>query len=200
METKQELVAEVRRETILRATRHVLAQRGVTGASMQAIAEEAHVAKGTLYLYFRDRTQLLEQAASGVFDELLGRLRAEIRPGRPLAEGLRALVHTNLEFFEANREFLRVYLEMRAPEGAACHRRRQRPQYARYLELLEGFLRDAMQRREMKPFDPARLALFVAEGVSAVITRRLEERGRTTEDVEWIVDLLLDGICTRKRS
>lgn len=200
-ETKQELVEEFRRDTMLKAARHVVALRGLAGASMQAIADEARVAKGTLYLYFEDRDDLIEQATSRVFDELLALVRAELPPGRPLREALRGLVRTSLEFFETHREFLRVYVEMRGPEGAACQRRRRRPQYGRYLEQLQAFLADSARRGELKPFDPARLALFLAEGMSAILRQHVEERGRkSAEDLEWIVELLLDGMCKGKRS
>lgn len=199
--TKQELVEEFRRDTMLKATRLVLARRGLAGASMQAIADEAGVAKGTLYLYFEDRDDLVEQAVGRVFDELLVLVRAELRPGRPLRAALHGLVKTQIAFFQTHRDFLRVYAELRAPEGAACQRRWRRPQYTRHLELLQGFLAEAVRRGEMKPFDPARVAFFVLEGMSSIVKRQLEERGRrSTEDAKWIVELLLDGMCRGKRS
>ena len=81
------------------------------------------------------------------------------------------------------------------------HHRRRRPQYARYLEILTDYLAAATRRGEMKPFDPARVALFFAEGTSGILQRRLEETGRPPEeDVEWIVDLLLNGLCPGRRS
>jgi AcrR family transcriptional regulator len=201
VETKQELVEEFRRETMLKAARHVVARRGLAGASMQSIADEAGVAKGTLYLYFEDRDDLIEQAIGSVLDELIQAVRTELRPGRPLREALHGLVRTEFEFFDTHREFLRVYAELRAPEGAACERRWRRPQFARFLELLRTFLADAMQRGEVKPFDPGRVAFFVAEGLSSIMRRQLDERGRKgAEDAEWIVELLLDGMCQGKRA
>jgi AcrR family transcriptional regulator len=122
VETKQELVEEFRRETMLKAARHVVARRGLAGASMQSIADEAGVAKGTLYLYFKDRDDLIEQAIGSVLDELMQAVRDELRPGRPLREALQGLVRTEVEFFDTHREFLRVYAELRAPEGTACER------------------------------------------------------------------------------
>lgn len=176
----------------------MIARRGLPGASMQAIADEAGVAKGTIYLYFKDRDDLLEQAASGAFTELLARLKDVLDAPRPLADSLRALVRTKIEFFDANQEFLRVYMATRYPDGHAeehRHRRRRRPQYARYLELLTAHLAGAIRRREMKPMDPARVALLLAEGVSAVLLRRLSEAPRpAVEDVDWIVELLLNGL------
>jgi len=202
VETKQAVVEEFRRESILRAARRVVSRRGLEGASMQSIADEAEVAKGTLYLYFEDRDDLLEQAVGSVLDELVGLVREELRPGRPLREGLLALVRTQFAFFEAHREFLRVYAELRAPAGSACERRFRRPQHARFVELLKAFLADAVRRGEArKTLDPGRVAVFVAEGMSAIVKRQLEERGKKgAEDLEWIVDLLVDGMYQGKRA
>ena len=76
VETKRELVEEFRRDAMLKATRHLIARHGLAGASMQAIADEAGVAKGTLYLYIEDRDDLIEQAVGRVFDELVVLVRA----------------------------------------------------------------------------------------------------------------------------
>ncbi len=201
-ETKAALVEQYRRDTIRVAAQRVIARRGLAGASMAAIAGEAGVAKGTLYLYFKDRDDLLDQAAGCIFDELLERLKSVLAGDRPLRESLRELVLTKLAFFDANQEFLRVYMALRlGGKDEARHRRRRRPQYARYLEMLTDYLAGASRRGETKAFDPARVALFLAEGTSAILQRRLEEAGRTPEeDVEWIVDLLLNGLCPGRRS
>ena len=201
-ETKEALVEQYRRDTIQCAAQRVIARRGLAGASMAAIAEEAGVAKGTLYLYFKDRDDLLDQAASRIFDELLERLKGVLAGGRPLRDSLRELVRTKLVFFDENLEFLRVYVALRlgGAEEARRHRR-HRPRYARYVEMLGDYLAAAARRGEMKAFDPERVALFFAEGTSAILQRRLEEIGRSPEeDVEWIVDLLLNGLCPGRRS
>ncbi len=177
----------------------MIARKGIAGASMQAIAREARVAKGTLYLYFRDRDELIDHSAARVFDELLARVEAVLARPAPLREAVRALVQTKIEFFDVNREFLRVYTELHAPDGAGCGRA-GRAQYARYVHLLSALLAEAVRKGEMKPFEPAKVALFIAEGMGAIVERRLEERGRkTVEDVEWVVELLLDGLTARER-
>jgi len=202
IESKEALVEEYRRDSIQSAARRVIARSGLEGASMAAIAEEAGVAKGTLYLYFRDRDDLVEHAADRHFDELLARMEEVLARKVPLRAGLRALIQTKLAFFDENQEFLRVYMALRGTgcEGAKGHRPR-RPQYGRYLEMLTEYLAAAVRRGEMKTLDPARIALFIAEGMSGILQRRLEQPGRPPEeDVEWIADLLLDGLSLRRRS
>jgi AcrR family transcriptional regulator len=169
---------------------------------MAAIADEAGVAKGTLYLYFRDRDDLLERAAGRIFDELLGRLAGVLAGSRPLRESLRDLVLTKVRFFDENQEFLRAYVALKQADdvAAARHQRRRQPEYGRYVEMLTDYLAAAIRRREMKAVDPARVALFLAEGTSGILRQRLEKPGRPPEeDVEWIVDLLLNGLCPRRR-
>jgi len=199
-ESKAVLVGEYRRETIESAARRVIARRGLPAASMQAIAAEAGVAKGTLYLYFRDRDDLLEHASGRIFDDLLARARAVLAEPRPLRERLTALVRTEIEFCDAHRDFLRVLLAMQDVASDARHRRKRR-HYARYLELLAAHFGAAARSGETRAFPPERLALFFAEGTSAILRQRLQEPGRAVEeDAEWIVNLLLNGLCPRRRS
>jgi len=202
-DTKRAVVERFRRETILAAARSVIARQGRGGASMQAIADAAGVAKGTLYLYFRDRDNLLQHTVDLVFDELLARLTTVLEEARPLPESLRALVRTNLEFFDENQDFLRVYMALRhAGDPAASRRRRQKArQYTRYLEMLSRYLAEATARGEMKAFDPERVALVFAEGVAAILLHRLEEKAPPGgQEADWIVDMLLNGLCPRRDS
>ena len=46
---------------ILEATEHLLAQHGFEHLSMQLVAKEAEVATGTIYRYFTDKNDLLQQ-------------------------------------------------------------------------------------------------------------------------------------------
>ena len=58
MKTKQQVVSEFRRTEIVDAARTVFARRGFASGIMDEIAKEAGVAKGTLYLYFRSKTEI----------------------------------------------------------------------------------------------------------------------------------------------
>ncbi|MFN2240363.1 MAG: TetR/AcrR family transcriptional regulator, partial [Thermoanaerobaculia bacterium] len=49
---KEKIVEEFRSESIQDAAIRVIARKGIAGASMNEIAEEAGISKGTIYLYF----------------------------------------------------------------------------------------------------------------------------------------------------
>ena len=54
-------MAEDKQRLILRAAVEVFCEQGFEAASMQTIAGRAGVAKGTLYLYYQSKGDLIEQ-------------------------------------------------------------------------------------------------------------------------------------------
>jgi AcrR family transcriptional regulator len=74
-----------RREDILRAARVVFATKGYHDAKVDDIAAAANVAKGTFYLYFRDKRSILDEVMNRILVLLQGAVlkvdpRAEIAP------------------------------------------------------------------------------------------------------------------------
>lgn len=57
MKTKQQVVSEFRRTAIVDAARTVFARKGFARGIMDEIANEAKMAKGTVYLYFRSKKE-----------------------------------------------------------------------------------------------------------------------------------------------
>lgn len=207
MKSKEQMVEEFRVATIRDAAMRVIARKGVTGASMQEIADEAGVAKGTLYLYFRNQHELLEAAIDAALTGLLEALRRSLETPGTFEDRLRLLVRTHLEFLDTHRDLFEVHISTKYPEGAdpsntRCDRA-ARPQYQMYLDQLTAFLSEAMERKEIRRGDPRRVALFMEEGMVAVILQRLSETPPpdVDEDAEWITTMILTGISnSRKRS
>lgn len=182
----------------------VIARKGMAAATMQEIADEAGVAKGTIYLYFRDRDELVEKTFESSIQLLMERIDVALDLPLPIAEKIRAVMSAHLSFFGENREFFRLYLSLRLPEGPAARQRRQKqtcqPRYTERAQKFAGMLKEAMDRGEIRAADPLKLALFIIEGSTAVILARLNDEAPASEveDVDLLTGLILDGI--RKRS
>ncbi|HET8772140.1 MAG TPA: TetR/AcrR family transcriptional regulator [Thermoanaerobaculia bacterium] len=204
LRSKEAVVQEFRIQSIQEATMRVIARKGMAAATVQEIADEAGVAKGTIYLYFRDRDELVEKTFEGAMNQLIARIDAVLDQDLPIDEKIRAVMAAKLGFFSENREFFRLYLTLRMPEGPAPRHRRQKqschPQYRVRAQHLAAQLKNAMERGEIREMDPYRLALFIIEGSTAVILERLTEDSSPADaaDAEFIAGLVLDGI--RKRS
>lgn len=81
-----------RRAEILRVARDVFLDRGYAGASMDEVAERTGVAKGTIYLHFATKDDLLVELWREAVHELLDRLVASLdEPGTSVEKLARSL-------------------------------------------------------------------------------------------------------------
>jgi len=193
--SKEEVVQEFRVQSIQDAAMTVIARRGITAATMQEIAEEAGVAKGTIYLYFKDRDELVDKTFERAITELLKRIDAALAIEGTFEQKLRASLGAKFSFFQEHREFFRLYHSLRYPEG----KRRTQKQYDAQLERMAAMLEDAMRSGEIRRKDSKRLALIISEAISAVIIRRVMEENPPAEsaDIDLLMDTILDGIRSR---
>src|SRR6266852_5718382 len=106
---RAELTAE-RRASILDAARCVFARKGYADTVVDDLAEQAGIGKGTLYLYFRSKSDvylaaLMEDARR--LDELT---RERMQAATTWDGKLRAFIQTKLDYLEANPDSARIYL------------------------------------------------------------------------------------------
>lgn len=198
--TKKQLVQEFRMQTIREAATRVVSDQGVAGATMEAIAAEAGIAKGTIYLYFKNREDLLEQAADHALGELMAELGALIDAEATFDAQLRRFVRAALGFFDENRQFFRLYQaagQSMGREVADCHSRR----YDEYFTRVSAWVKRAMSAGEVRPLDPDRVSLVLSEALTAVIRRRRQEEPPPPLDAdsEWLASLFLYGALTPRK-
>lgn len=204
VKSKEEVVQEFRVQSIQEAAIRVISRKGMAAATMQEIAAEAGVAKGTIYLYFRDREELVEKTFETAIGLLHRRLDDALDADGSFEERLRSIITAHLTFFSENREFFRLYHSLRMPQGSATQQRRQKrtcqPQFRARVDRLAEVLKQAMDAGEVRRLDPHRLALFLTEGTIAIVLERLSEDPPPPEndDVALIVSTLLDGITVPK--
>ena len=200
MKSKEDVVSEFRVQSIQDAAMRVIARKGMAAATMQEIAEEAGVAKGTIYLYFRDRDELVEKTFETAITQLIDRVAKAMDDEKSVEDKIRAAMTAKLAFFRENREFFRLYISLRLPEGDAQQQRRHKrncePQYRGSVARLAGILEAAMDTGEIRRFDSHRLALFIVEGSNAIVVERVMEESSPSEeqDVEFLTEVIMGGI------
>jgi AcrR family transcriptional regulator len=198
--SKEEVVQEFRIQSIQDAAMRVIARKGMAAATMQDIAEEAGIAKGTIYLYFRDRDELVEKTFETAINLLHQRIDEAWLTAGSFDEKLRAILAAKLAFFRENREFFRLYASLRLPEGRRSGH--CQTQYRARIDLMAQSLGEAMERGEIRPMNPHRLAIFIIEGSNALVIERVMEDASPPEqeDVDLITSVIVDGISMRKSS
>ncbi|MGB0166021.1 MAG: TetR/AcrR family transcriptional regulator [Luteibaculum sp.] len=70
----------IRKSEILAAAEKVFFKNGLSSASMDAVAQEANVSKGTLYLYFKNKNALYRAILRRAFETLHSLLNNYVKP------------------------------------------------------------------------------------------------------------------------
>lgn len=101
-------------QRILEAAVSVFAEKGFHVARVSDVANRASVADGTIYLYFRNKEELLMTAINTAFDAFMNHARAELDAIPSPAGKLRRLAHLHLEALSSNRDLAVVFqMELR---------------------------------------------------------------------------------------
>ena len=194
--TKEEVIEEFRCASIQDAAMSVIARKGIGAATMQGIAAEAGIAKGTIYAYFRDRDELLTKTAARAYERLVAELATAFEAKGSLEERLTGVVLRQLQFFDEHRELFRAYRALSNGDGAALRKSKKV-----YLERVERMFADAKASGEVRSVDPRELAAVFVDCVRGVVIRRLEEKAKSSreEQAALVVELLLRGMTGEAR-
>src|SRR6185295_809600 len=106
--TKTAVVTDFRRAEILEAARRTFAQRGLADTTVDEIAKAARVAKGTVYLYYRSKEELLKHAWAEGLAALRDASVPAIDASLDVDDCVRRFLRASLEYFDLNREFIEL--------------------------------------------------------------------------------------------
>src|SRR5215475_7392962 len=87
-------------EAILRGAARVFAQSGYFNAKVSDVARTAGVADGTVYLYFRNKDDLLTSIFGWAMGEFINRARSEVAELEDPREKLRRFAHLHFSLLE----------------------------------------------------------------------------------------------------
>ncbi|CAG0968559.1 putative HTH-type transcriptional regulator YfiR [Anaerolineae bacterium] len=101
-----------RRDDILRAAKDIFFTRGFHAATVDEVAVEAEVSKGTVYLYFDTKETLLAHLLLAGLDALVADLEAAYAIDQPLDANtrLRQIVVAYLKFFQTSPDYYRLIM------------------------------------------------------------------------------------------
>jgi AcrR family transcriptional regulator len=101
-----------RRREILDAARQEFFERGFHTPTVDDVAARAEVSKGTIYLYFKSKEEILAHLLLEGLDLLLKEMESVYNTGSPppAEEGLQALAHAYLDFCQNNPNYFRLIM------------------------------------------------------------------------------------------
>jgi AcrR family transcriptional regulator len=190
MKTKKQVVSEFRRTAIVEAARAVFARKGFVRGIMDEIANEAGIAKGTVYLYFRSKKEIYRAVLDKDMEFLSKSTLERIDAAKNLKDKIRAFTLVRLENAEARKEFFRI---MDTDSGSLSVSRGQYRDWLRQPVLrLAAAIKDASQRDEIRNLPSEKVAWIIADMTRGTIQRRLLEQNGISprEDSEFLLGLI----------
>jgi TetR/AcrR family fatty acid metabolism transcriptional regulator len=191
-----------KRGRILQAAVKVFARRGYFGARVSEIAERARVADGTIYLYFRNKEDILVSLFDQVMSEHLVRGRQELAsvPGAPAK--LLAVAQHHLRLLGGNRD-LAIVFQVELRQSTKFMERFTAGWLADYLALLQGIFEEGQREGSFRADLPVKLATKAFFGAldemvtSWILGRKNYDLSRLAAPV---VDLILRGATAGRRN
>jgi AcrR family transcriptional regulator len=183
------------RSRIQEAVVRLLSRHGAEALTMDRVAEEADVAKGTLYVYFKDKESLLQSVKDASLGEMRKELSAILDGDLPPEQKLEKFLRRQLGYFDEHRDFLRVLLWDR--QVAEAHqRRRQTERYQAWVQRLAAVFQEGSASGIFRPLNPEKVAAVFLEAGIAMVQQRLSTPHSSPlgEDVELLLTILFGGV------
>ena len=167
-----------RREAILSAALAEFSARGFAATRLEDVARRAGIAKGTIYLYFRDKERLFQELVRAMIGPIVGTVEAVPTSDLPV----RALAERLLDVFVRDvygtrrKDVIRLIIAEgpRFPKLADFY---YREVIARVLPAMRALLGRAVERGELADDALARFPqLLIAPALLAIIWNSLFER------------------------
>lgn len=104
------------KEVIFEQALRIFSEKGFERATIEDIAEQAGIAKGTFYYHFKSKTELFEFLLHQGVQILLNNTLAALQKGGTVEERLEAVINELLTFFQDYQEFCRmIFSEILGP-------------------------------------------------------------------------------------
>ncbi|MBI2163065.1 MAG: TetR/AcrR family transcriptional regulator [candidate division NC10 bacterium] len=194
---KREDLRLERRQAILDAAMKVFAQRGYAAATIRAIAREANIAQGTIYLYFPSKRDILLALYRSMILESLEEIMARPEKGDDEAF-LRSLVADRILRFRQNAQAVRfAFTEL--PFHDELREKFYREIALEQLGRIQAFLKDRIAHGKFRPLRAEIAArafqgMYVIFALAEVVYDDPEVARFTPEEIaDEVVRLFLRG-------
>lgn len=187
------------RESILDATDRLLARYGYQKMTIDDLAQEVGIGKGTVYLHFSSKEEVALSHIDRIIERLRERLLSIAQRDAPPAERLRQMLIERVIFrFDSVQHYTQSLNDLLAALRPRLLARRQR-YFAEEMRLFAEVLDEG---RRLKMFAIADAQLVAESFLIAtnsllpysLSTRELGERADIEEKISRLADLLLAGV------
>ena len=187
---------------ILEAAVKVFARQGFHQSTVAEIAKEAGVADGTIYLYFKNKDDILVQFFSFRAKQVFESFREEVDRAQTSLDKLRNLVRRHLAEFQRDRDGAVVY-QVETHQNSRLAEAQIREMSQMYRDLISEIVEQGQQEGAIrKDLYVGLVKRFIIGAVDEVINTWLHSDGEydLVSMADPLVELFIKGIGQRGNS
>lgn len=197
--SKADVVSDFRRTQILDAARQNFIRHGVLDTTVDGIARTAGVAKGTVYLYYKSKDEILRQVLTADLAEFHDDTVPVVTGPGTLEARLNAFLRAVLAFFERKRDFIEhCQIEM-SPDVRKKARLKLGLVFEAQTEAWRTALEHGTTEGIVQVGDAAGAARGIVSLAHGLAIQRLRgwHTGPIDDTVAWCTSLILQGVAAK---
>jgi AcrR family transcriptional regulator len=189
------------RDLILDAVDELLARFGYKKMTMEDVARQVGIGKGTIYLHFPSKEELVLAHIDRIAETVVRKLSEIAGTPEPVDRQLRRMLVLRVLYrFDSVSHYSQSLGDLLSSVRAALIIRRQ-TYFEKEAAIFEGVLRDGARRGALDCPDPLTTAHVLIQSTNALLPfslspRELGRREEVETEVGRIADLLIKGLLT----
>jgi len=190
-----------KRQSIQEAVIRLICREGLKSVTMERVAQEVGIAKGTVYLHYRDKQELLDAVKESALTPVMRGVDDILRGEGPADRKLRACATEYLTYFDEHRDLFRVLIyerEVTRVQGS----RYQSERYRRLIQEAARVISEGVRSGAFRHVDAHNVAAMFIESMFALMNQRLrsEKPAPVDDDASLIADVFIHGLERRRRA
>ena len=193
---------EKKRQKILSAAIKIFARKGFYNARIKEIAKLARVADGTIYLYFKNKDDILISLFADRMDKLNEKMAEISRRPISTADKIRQVIDLQLGNLRGHRDLAEV-VTINLRQSNRFLKQYAAPRFNHYLDLMAGIVRKGQENGELDSSRPPRVlacSLFGAlDGLMLTWVLGSREHNRLMRAGRHLADVMIQGLLPAGR-
>ena len=194
-EVEADLWQSFKRQSIQQAVIRLMCREGLEAVTMDRVAQEVGIAKGTIYLHYKDKQELLEDVKESSLAPMVARIDDVLSCPASPDRKLHAWAMRYLTYFDDHRDLFRILLY----ERQVTRIRGSRYQSDRYRHLVDGVERtiaEGIQQKIFREADARSIAAMFVDSNYSMMNQRLmhDSPSPVEDDARTLSDLFIRGL------
>lgn len=176
-----------RNEEILKIATKVFSKKDYHKVTMDEIADEAGVGKGTLYRYYKSKDDLYFSIINKGLETLYEYILRQIIKDETFPSKIKKVIFCTLKFFDRNKPFVKVFLQEEVKFNTKAYMKCQE-NLNKTINLIENLLREGQREGYIKKVNVSLAAILLIGMMKSTFLKSIEEPIK--ESLEEISELI----------